>query len=103
MDRSIPYSVRKIPPGKKRTLALATYFGFVLDERNSGPDPMGYTAILDHPTHSIGGDCRSITETSYPPKAADFVWRSMEERLLSEGPLLQPCSDPECDYHSEEE
>lgn len=89
---------------RQRALALAASFGFVLDERNSGPEPLGgYTAILDHPTHSIAGDCRSITETSYPPKAADFVWSSIIERLQSEGPLLQPCQDPECDYHHGDE
>ena len=86
---------------RRQALSLASRFGFVLDETNSGPDPGGgYTAILDHPTHSIGGDCRSITETSYPPRAAAFVWRSVMDRLNSEGPFLQKCEDPNCEYHT---
>lgn len=89
---------------KQKAMSIAKQFGFILDEDNSGPDPMGgYTAIFDHPTHSIAGDCRSITETSYPPQAAAFVWCSIVERLESEGPLLEPCGDPACDYHNDEE
>lgn len=89
---------------KQKALHLAASFGFVLDETNSGPQPLqAYTAIFDHPTHSIAGDCRSITETSYPPHAAAFVWTSICERLASEGPLLRPCIDPACDYHNEED
>jgi hypothetical protein len=85
---------------RAKALALAARFGFVMDKSCSGSDPGGgYTVILDHPTHSIGCDCRSITETSYPPRAAAFVWASIIERLESEGPLLQPCEDPDCEYH----
>jgi hypothetical protein len=89
---------------KTQALAAAARFGFVLDEDNSGSEPLGgYTAILDHPTHSIGNDCRSITETSYPPRAADFVWASILERVQAEGPLLKRCIDPECEYHHNHE
>jgi hypothetical protein len=85
---------------RAKALRIAARFGFVLDGQNSGCDPGGgYTAIFDHPTHSIGADCRSITETSYPPRAAAFVWNSVIERLEAEGPLLQKCSDAGCDYH----
>lgn len=91
---------------KRQALAVAARFGFVLDERNSGKDPMGFTAIFDHPTHSIGADCRSIVcsnFTGFPGQtAAECTWAEAIERMEAEGPLLEPCEDPDCDYHSEE-
>jgi hypothetical protein len=91
---------------KAKALAVAERYGFVLDEQNSGKIGDSYTAIFDHPTHSIAGDCRSITECSYGggrKTASQYVWQEIGERLEAEGRWLQPCTDPECDYHNSSE
>lgn len=96
---------------RRAALAVAARFGFVLDERNSGQTGLDFTTIFDHPTHSIGGDCRSITVSSYPGSniagvhqtASQNTWREAIERMKAEGPLLEPCTDPGCDYHNEVE
>lgn len=87
---------------KAKALAVASRYGFVLDETNSGKIGDVYTAIFDHPTHSLGRDCRSITESSYPPNAAAYVWGECIKRMEIEGRCLRPCDDPECEYHHEE-
>lgn len=85
---------------RAKALAIAARFGFVLDEYCSGPAPLGgFSAIFDHPTHSIAADCRSITVFSHPPKASVSVWAEAIERMQEEGPLLTPCTDPDCEYH----
>lgn len=92
---------------KRQALAVAARFGFELDERNSGKDPMGFTAIFDHPTHSICGSCRSITCSNYTgfpgQTAAECTWAEAIERMEEEGPLLEKCEDPECEYHNDTE
>jgi hypothetical protein len=94
---------------RAKALSVAASFGFVLDELNSGQIGLDFTAIFDHPTHSIGADCRSITVSSYPGPddagvfrtASYHTWSEIIERMEAEGPLLTPCTDPECDYHHE--
>jgi hypothetical protein len=82
---------------KSKALAVAARFGFVLDESVSGPvGVVGGMATFDHPTHSIGGDCRSIHDEDI---SMALVWANCVERMESEGPLLQPCEDPDCEYH----
>jgi hypothetical protein len=88
---------------RAKAFAAAAKFGFVFDEENSGKIGDTFTAIFDHPTHSIAGDCRSITECSYgggSKTASQYVWEEIVERLESEGPWLQPCTDSGCDYHN---
>jgi hypothetical protein len=90
---------------KAKALAVAKRFGFVLDTVNSGPEPIGYTVVFDHPTHSFAGDCRSITCANFTGSngrtAAQESWAEAIERMESEAPLLESCTDPDCDYHAE--
>lgn len=91
---------------KAKALKVAARFGFVLDESCSGLMSGCYTVVFDHPTHSIGFDCRSITVSDYGSGAitpAQAAWSEAIERMEAEGPLLEPCTDPECDYHHESE
>lgn len=96
---------------KRKALAVAAKFGFVLDESTSGQIGLDFTACFDHPTHSIGDDCRSITVSSYPgadaaghPQTASWhTWSEAIERMEAEGPLLIPCTDPDCEYHHGED
>lgn len=84
-------------------LRLAARYGFVLDESVSGRVGDSYSVTLDHPTHSIGGDCRSIHVSDYGNalrSASACAWEEVAERVCSEGPLLEPCTDPECEYHN---
>lgn len=88
---------------KAKALAVAKKLGFVLDEDNSGPMPeIGYNATFDHPTHSLGGDCRSINSHSYGTvgsTASSQVWRDCIEEMQVNAEWLEPCTDPDCDYH----
>lgn len=91
-------------PSKTQAMRVARKFGFVLDESVTGLIGSCYSITLDHPTHSINGDCRSIHVSDYgsgntsPARAA---WAEAIERMEDEGPLLVPCADPECDYHAD--
>lgn len=90
---------------KAKALAVARKFGLVLDERNSGLIGHCYTVILDHPTHSFSGDCRSITVSDYGSgdvTPAQAAWSEAIERMQSEAPFLEPCPVADCDYHSNE-
>jgi hypothetical protein len=89
---------------KAKALKVAERFGFMLDELNSGKCGIWFSVVLDHPTHSIGYDCRSITveDAGTGLKAAGAcAWEEAIERMEAEGPLLTPCADPECEYHHE--
>lgn len=89
---------------KAQGLAVAKRFGFELDESVSGRVGDCYMITLDHPTHSIGGDCRSIHVEDYgnaTHSAYWCAWADAIERMNDEGPLLQPCDDPDCDYHAD--
>lgn len=92
---------------RRAALAEAQKWGFVLDDRHSGSDPGGgFNVLFDHPTHSIGFDCRSIVEYSYQGSgrtASQNAWDAAIERMRDEGPLLERCANPECDYHNPEE
>lgn len=91
---------------KAKAQAVAERFGFELDEQNSGAEPVGFTVIFDHPTHSIGGDCRSITCSWFTGDAgrtpAQSAWSEAIDRMESDGPILERCVDPDCDYHNGE-
>lgn len=90
---------------KSKALNVAAKFGFVLDESVSGLVGGCYMVTFDHPTHSISGDCRSIHVCDYgssrpgdtPARAA---WTDAIQRMQDEGPFLEPCSDPDCEYHT---
>jgi hypothetical protein len=82
---------------KQQALAVARRFGFELDESVSGKVGMWFMITFDHPTHSIGGDCRSIHVEDISGAVA---WAEAIERMESEGPLLERCADPECEYHN---
>lgn len=89
---------------KARAMALIKRYGFVIDASVSGKIGDCYMLTIDHPTHSIGGDCRSIHICDYGSGAdspALCAWREAVERLEAEGPLLEPCDDPDCDFHHE--
>lgn len=89
---------------KRAALAVAARFGFELDELNSGAIGGNYAVTFDHPTHSIGGDCRSIHVQDYGSgriTPAQAAWAEAIERMEAEGPLLTPCTDPDCEYHHE--
>lgn len=91
---------------KAKALRVAKRYGFVLDESVSGLVGDCFTVCLDHPTHSIAGDCRSITESNFGgggQTAAQCAWADTIERMEEEGPLLERCEDPECEYHSKGE
>lgn len=87
---------------KANVLRAAARFGLVLDEGVSGRCEDTYTVTLDHPTDSFAGDCRSITVSMTGVPAAQ-VWAEVLDRILTEGPLLRPCTCPDCDYHDEED
>jgi hypothetical protein len=53
-------------------------------------------ATFDHPTHSISGDCRSIHDEDI---SMSLVWDNCISRMNAEGPILEWCTDPECEYH----
>jgi hypothetical protein len=86
-------------------MKVAERFGLVVDDGVTGNFGGCFLITLDHPTHSFGGDCRSIhvedcgTGSRSP---ADCAWADAIERMNDEGPLLEPCLDPECDYHARE-
>jgi hypothetical protein len=88
---------------KRQVLAAANKFGFVLDESVSGQIGYSASATFDHPTHSIGGDCRSICVDGGWHSIMSDVWPEALDRILAEGPLLTPCETPDCDYHNEED
>lgn len=82
---------------KAQALAVAKKFGFVLDESVSGLIGLSSMATFDHPTHSIGGDCRSIHDCDTNMAK---TWDNCIERMEAEGPLLELCEDADCEYHS---
>lgn len=87
---------------KTKALAVARRFGFILDESVSGRCGECFMLTFDHPTHHIAGDCRSIhVEVMNMGDGAPsgYAWAEAIERMEGEGPLLQECTDPECDYH----
>lgn len=81
---------------KSQALKVAKKFGFELDESVSGQAGLWYLITLDHPTHSINYDCRSIHVEDIN---ASVAWQEAIERMKSEGPMLQLCEDEECEYH----
>lgn len=98
-------------PTRAHALKVAARFGFVLDEATSGKVGLNYTVCLDHPTHSIGGDCRSIVCSSYPgadddgvPRTASWLaWNEAIGRMRDEGLQLVECTDHDCEYHFPDE
>lgn len=85
---------------KAQALVVAKKFGFVLDESVSGNFGYSSMATFDHPTHSIGGDCRSIHDED---TSMGMTWANCIERMEAEGPFLEPCTDADCEYHAGEE
>jgi hypothetical protein len=83
---------------KQAALALAAKFGLELDESVTGRIGESGTVTFDHPTHSFGGDCRSITVSGFQPMAE--LWQEAIDRMREEGPHLTPCTCPDCDYHA---
>lgn len=81
---------------KQQALRTAARFGFVLDESVSGKTGIWGAATFDHPTHSFAGDCRSIHSEDTDMAT---VWAECIERMEDEGQFLEPCTDPECEYH----
>lgn len=79
---------------------LAESLGFVLDESVSVKIGTCATITLDHPTHSFGGDCRSITVSGHT--SISVLWKEIKERLDEEAKFLTPCTDPNCEYHNAE-
>lgn len=83
---------------KARALRVARHYGMVLDEANSGKIEESASVIFDHPTHSFGDDCRSITVSGYTTMGV--LWAEAIERMEAECPFLMQCKDPDCEYHS---
>ncbi len=91
---------------KQQALRVAAKFGFILDEVNSGSIGTNYALTFDHPTHSIGADCRSIHISDYGnanQSAASCAWQEAVERMEAEGPLLEKCQLDDCEYHGDGE
>lgn len=84
---------------KQQALRAAKEFGFVLDESVTGKFGLFYLITFDHPTHSMSGDCRSI---HVEDTSASVAWEEAIGRMCDEEPYLEPCTDPDCEYHSEE-
>lgn len=87
---------------KQQALRVAKRFGLELDESVTGLIGGSFALTFDHPTHSFGGDCRSIHVCDYGSgdiTPAQSAWSEAIERMEDEGPHLEPCIDPECDYH----
>lgn len=84
---------------KAQAMRAAETLGLELDEAVSGViDGVG-TVTFDHPTHSFGGDCYSITVSGDRPMGE--LWAEAIERMLAECGYMRPCTDPACDYHHE--
>ena len=83
---------------KAQALAVAKKYGFVFDESVTGKFGMWHMATVDHPTHSIGSDCRSIHEEAI--YAAD-LWHYLIIRVNDEGSMLELCTNENCEYHNE--
>ena len=88
---------------KQKARRVADKFGMVIDEGVTGQIGPCYMITIDHPTHSFSGDCRSIHVEDYGSgdrTASTCAWSDAIDRMQAEGPLLEPCTDPDCDYHS---
>jgi hypothetical protein len=85
---------------KAQALAVAAKYGFVLDESVSGKIGLWFMVTFDHPTHNIGGDCRSIHVEDI---SGSVAWAEAIERMEDEAPLLERCTDPDCEYHDPED
>jgi hypothetical protein len=81
---------------KAKALAVARRYGIELDDSVSGRFGLYFMATFDHPTKSISGDCRSIHGEDI---SAPSLWAEMIERMEAEGPMLEPCTDLNCEYH----
>lgn len=86
---------------RAKALRTASRFGLILDESVSGKIDDNMTVTFDHPTHSFGGDCRSITVSMSGVRASE-VWAEAIDRMEIEGPYLTPCTCGDCDYHAGE-
>jgi hypothetical protein len=84
---------------KAQALAVAAKYGFELDASVSGKIGLWQMVTFDHPTHSIAGDCRSIHVEDID---AGTAWAEAIERMRDEGPRLERCADPECEYHNDD-
>lgn len=88
---------------KAKALRVAAKFGMVIDESVTGRVGDCFLITLDHPTHSFGGDCRSIHVEDYGSgdrSAATCAWAEAIDRMEADCPGLKPCTDPDCDYHA---
>lgn len=81
---------------KAQALAVAKRLGFELDKSVSGRTGMWFAATFDHPTHMDVDGCHSIHECDIE---ASVVWADCIERMLDAHPRMEPCDDPECEYH----
>jgi hypothetical protein len=87
---------------RSEALKVAKKYGFVLDESVSGKVGDCFMITFDHPTHSIGHDCRSIHISDHGNanrSAALCAWSEAIGRMETEGQLLEECNDPDCEYH----
>ena len=82
---------------KAQALKVAAKFGMVLDGTVTGVVGHCGNVTFDHPTHSFNHDCRSITVSGFQPMPE--LWGEAIERMKDECPHLNPCTDPNCDYH----
>ena len=86
---------------KANAMKVAARFGMVLDESVTGKIGECGCVTFDHPTHSFGGDCRSITVSGYQPMSE--LWQEAAVRMEDECGDLVPCDDLTCDYHHAEQ
>jgi hypothetical protein len=84
---------------RAQAMAAARRFGMILDESVTGKIGECGCVTFDHPTHSFGGDCRSITVSGY--QSMSDLWGEAIDRINEEGPGLVPCDNPACEYHGD--
>lgn len=85
---------------KAQAMRVASKFGMILDESVTGVIDQSGNVTFDHPTHSFGDDCRSITVSGHQPMSE--LWAEAIARMQEECPALRRCTDPDCDYHTEQ-
>jgi hypothetical protein len=88
---------------RSKATRIAKQFGMVIDEGVTGNFGGCYMITIDHPTHSFGGDCRSIHVADYGSgdrSPSQCAWAEAIDRMSDECRFLEPCTDADCDYHS---
>ena len=87
----------------KVVAAKLAKLGFAYDETVTGRDPVWgeWQGTIDPiGKMSIGSECRGVVVSGSTRREMDAL-AELEAETLSK--FLQPCTDPECDMHREEE